>query len=561
MLSVFNISLNVLLFLYSIPLGGIFVLYNGIISLERRTLIVNLVAFSILVLFAVYHHNLIDIQFILDYPFNSWDYYVLHGIVSLLNYQFEHYKQLYTHGVFIVLLLPLGLKLIVDYRIFMVNCRRKSLFMESKTDINIDKILIGKNGMHPVYISNNELNQHCLVIGTTGAGKTTTILNFVEHAAIHNLPCIYMDGKGDIDLVNKLHGIATKYNRVLKVFTLRPSDRIPELSYYNPLSSGNATEWKNRIMSLFAQAEGKGQEHFSLIEQNYINFVSNVLYELYQQTNQSIDLKVLLSALEHKDFLLNAATKFAPAMKEKLIQLYDSDVAKQMSGDVVKLLELFIYSNYGYLFDTSGKSTVINISESITNNELVLFLFDAAAYGEDTKKVAKMVINDINSSFAGFDKFTRAYCIFDEFASYASGNLADSISLQRSKGMHAIIGTQSITSVKLKSLETKRVAEDLIACCNTYIIQKINHVDDAQLFANVMGTRETIKYSSNIYDQNSLPSKKVQENARIIGSTQIVEEFKINPQKIKELRQGEAIIYRKAAEVEPVKIKVNQINI
>ena len=89
-----------------------------------------------------------------------------------------------------------------------------------------------------IEMSDEELNQHMLIIGTTGAGKTNTILNFVDSAISRNLPCVYLDGKGSVDLIDKLRSLATKYNRVFKVFTLRPDASIPNLGIFaHPLET------------------------------------------------------------------------------------------------------------------------------------------------------------------------------------------------------------------------------------------------------------------------------------------------------------------------------------
>lgn len=421
----------------------------------------------------------------------------------------------------------------------------------------LDMIYLGHTQSgQSIYLTPGELNQHCLIVGTTGAGKTNTILNLVKSTLACSLPCLYLDGKGSPDLIHKLQQLAHLNNKPFKVFSLRPSANLPSQAAYNPFSSGNATEWKNRIMSLFAEAQGKGQEHFSLAEQNYINFVSHVLYRLSIEKNLVVDLKVLLTFLENPERLLIVARDVDPKIAEKLYKLHNDSSTRQMAGDVIKLLELFIYSSYGGFFDTTDKSNIINLRESISNKELVLFLFDASTYPEDTKKVAKMVINDINSCFSSFESFTPALCVFDEFASYASSNLAETISLQRSQGMHAVIGTQSIATVKLKSADSRRVAEELVACCNTFIIHALNHVEDAELFAKVIGTQDVMQYTMNIYDKRLSPKTKANDKSRVIGNTKIVEKFKISPQQIKELKQGEAIVYRKAANLSAIKVLI-----
>lgn len=420
-----------------------------------------------------------------------------------------------------------------------------------KTTPNSDKVIDGVvlTDGNDVILEDRELNQHALIVGTTGSGKTTTLMNFVDSAAKRNIPLIFLDGKGSTDLIDKMAQIAHNYQRKFKVFTLRPRKNLKFLAGYNPFATGNATEWKNRIMSLFAAVEGKGQEHFSLGEQNYINFVANVLAKLPTK----IDLRVFLAFLENPDKLLAVAHDLEPEIGKKLAKLNADSELSVLIGDVVKLLELFIYSDYGYLFNTFDMANVINIQQSILNKELILFQFDASSYPEDTKKIAKIVINDINSTFAGFTEFTKCYCIFDEFASYASSNLAETISLHRSNGMHAVIGTQSIETVKLKSPETKRIAEELLACCNTYLAHTINLRADAETMADIIGNQKQYEVSLTVGDDPKESTTTSKKNIKL------VDEYKVSPDKLMELKTGEAIIYRKSIAQAPRKIKIRKL--
>ncbi len=302
-------------------------------------------------------------------------------------------------------------------------------------------------------------------------------------------------------------------------------------------------------MSLFASVEGRGQEHYALGEQNYINFVANVLAKL----DTRVDLRVFLSFLENPDKFLALSHETDPELGRKIAKLHNDSELSQLIGDVVKLLELFIYSDYGYLFNTLDMQNVINIRESIINKEMLLFQFDASSYPGDTQKIAKIVINDINSTFAGFGEFTKCFCIFDEFASYASSNLAETISLHRSNGMHAIIGTQSIETVRLKSSESKRIADELLACCNTYLTHTINLPSDAKIMADIMGNYKhmDIGFSLSKIDTEALEEKSTKH-------IKMLEKHKVSRDQIMELKTGEAYLYRKASNKSPLKIKIKK---
>ena len=156
---------------------------------------------------------------------------------------------------------------------------------------------------------------------------------------------------------------------------------------------------------------------------------------------------------------------------------------------------------------------------------MVLFLLDSSAYKSDTEKVAKLVINDINSTFAELAAPKLSYCVFDEFASYASSNLADTISLLRSKGMHTIVGTQSIVSVSLKSEETKRVAEEIKGCCNTYLCLGINNEEDAEIISKIFNTHDGFEVTAQL--------DATVGGATGMGSSKVIKEFNVHPEQLK----------------------------
>ncbi|WP_319403613.1 type IV secretion system DNA-binding domain-containing protein [uncultured Anaeromusa sp.] len=389
----------------------------------------------------------------------------------------------------------------------------------------------------PVVLPDRELNQHLLILGSTGAGKTTTILTMVDSALSRRIPVVMLDGKGSRDLPDKLRVLCKKYNRRLRVFALEPKG-IPEINAYNPFWSGTHTEWKNRVMALFSgNAEGRGQEHYALAEENYLNLLCDTL----RKTEKEIDLRTVLAYLERPDEFIKLAQRVNSGMVPKIEAAVQANTEGSLSMDTAKQLELFIYSAYGNLLDTRKQET-IRLKEAIKEGDCVLFMFNASSYPIDTKRVAKMVISDINGSFselANENGYTKTFCIFDEFASYASSNLADTISLHRSNGMHAIIGTQSIATVALKSPETKRIAQELVACCNTYIVQAIGHLDDVEMLAKIIGTRKTYEVTTQI--------NAMEGGATGMGASKFVDEFVVNPQSIRELKTGEGYLYRKAA--------------
>lgn len=385
--------------------------------------------------------------------------------------------------------------------------------------------------------------------GASGSGKTVAMLNFVDEAANKGLPLVYIDGKGAVDLEEKMAKIAHKYGRVFKVFTLSP-EAVPETSPYDFLGAGTFTEKKNRIMQLFISADAAGAAYY---QDNLETFINRV-FLIIKQNNLKIDLFRFLTLISNCNDLIAFATNDVELedgskinFKSYFEEIRDMKPEQSPRTRIITKLDPFIHSSYGHLFNVMGKNNVINLKESILNGEIVLFLFDASAFSLDAERVAKMVISDINATFAEFGKAkkaVKAFCCFDEFKSYQTGAIAKTISLHRSNGMHAIIGTQSL------ALIDKEIGDSILANCQTHLVMA-SADKDAERFANEFGEYEKIDSTTRI-------KADVQEVQDIV--TRKVEALKVKKQEIKDIKvgTGQGFLHRKAIGGKPVKIQVTQ---
>ncbi len=86
------------------------------------------------------------------------------------------------------------------------------------------------------------LTQHTLLIGTTGSGKTTTLLQIIKELKVKfRETTIIIDGKGDVDLINK-------------VKQLEPNAfiwKIGGVTEYNPFANKNKVILADRSRLVF----------------------------------------------------------------------------------------------------------------------------------------------------------------------------------------------------------------------------------------------------------------------------------------------------------------------
>ncbi|HMT02821.1 MAG TPA: DUF853 family protein, partial [Burkholderiales bacterium] len=289
-----SITTFLILCCYNVLAAFLFFLYSFFIIrliTQETILLYSSIIFSFIVLMCLPFLNLYAIFILPGEYFSIINEFGLWGGLRKIFYiSFSQWRVLFIdNGVFS--LLGLCMLLLLWSKYFLI--RNDGLMEEEKNKKLMNEgIYIGvDNNNKKIIISDLEFNQHSLVLGTTGSGKTTTLMNIIDSCCRRELPLIYLDGKGSIGLIDRIKQICDKYNRTLKVFTVNPHANVPNLSCYNPLAFGNFSEWKNKIVTLMGEAENKGQEHFLIEEQNYINLVC----EIINKSGKTIDLEGLLA--------------------------------------------------------------------------------------------------------------------------------------------------------------------------------------------------------------------------------------------------------------------------
>jgi len=78
----------------------------------------------------------------------------------------------------------------------------------------------------------------------------------------------------------------------------------------------------------------------------------------------------------------------------------------------------------------------------------------------------------------------------DEINTYASGALLNLVNKSRSASVTCVLATQSLSDLDGVSPEFK---EQVIENCNNYLVLRQNSSANAEHWANVIGTRETLQ--------------------------------------------------------------------
>ena len=248
-----------------------------------------------------------------------------------------------------------------------------------------------------VKLADRALNLHTLAVGTTGSGKTTTISNIIESVIIRGHPLFYLDGKGDLELAQRVKDFALKNQRKFYLFSM-----IGESVAYNPLASGGYTSKKDRIIELRNWSE----DHYRKISENFLQTVFYIL----EQTKTQVDLPTL-NFYCNPDNLLNLARS---QKNFKLLELIEqlSDKVAQVSSLLAEIDNL-IHSEIGHLF--KNQVDLLSLAKALSEKAIVYFCLQPLAFPAYAETLGKLIINDLKCLIAEQLGLTNKLKIFTNF--------------------------------------------------------------------------------------------------------------------------------------------------
>lgn len=373
---------------------------------------------------------------------------------------------------------------------------------------------------HPVQLSDADANLHTLAIGTTGSGKTTGLSNVIESAICRHLPLIYLDGKGDLALAHAIRHYAQSQEVPFYLFSM-----VGNSLKYNPISFGGYTSKKDRIIELRTWTE----DHYRKLAEGYLQTV----FKIVDKAKINIDLHSLANYLE-PDALYLLARNLGD---QSLVKEIESIERKRKDIEsLIAEIENMVNSEIGHLFDCSS-GDVMTLDRVLNENAVAYFCLQPLAFPAYAETLGKLIINDIKallgSQLLKQDKI-KLFTIFDEFSIFAGDQILNLINQGRGAGVHAILSTQSLSDILRKG--DNALLGQTLNNTNNYIIQRQNNPDDAEILANIIGTKDGFQVTSQI---------SANESGAEIGSVRESKEFIVHPDEIKRLGMGQAIYVNK----------------
>jgi type IV secretory pathway TraG/TraD family ATPase VirD4 len=401
-----------------------------------------------------------------------------------------------------------------------------------------------------VSLSESELAQHALIVGATGSGKTTSLLQIVRALIERGAGTVVVDLKADPELADALNAAAADGGRAFEQWTLDGH------SHWNPLAHGSATELTDKLVAL----EEWSEPHYKRAAQRYLHTVLSVLLA----SGATIALPRVVELLEPEAlaaFALSARAGLAEGDRlrvERFCEGLDRSSASAVLG-LANRLALLAETNAGTFLSGEG----IDLARTLAEGRVTLFSLDAQAYGETAAQLAALVALDLKTLIS-----TRlacrggpprlAFAALDEFSAIRSDQLVHLFARGRSAGLGIVLATQELADL---TRVDPGFADQVLANTNVKLIHRQDVPESAERLAGLAGTRT-------VYEETLQTDRTpfVQVGGRLLGGAfgrntgrgtiRQVEEYLVHPNELMQLGQGRAILIRKHPEVSVEQVEI-----
>ena len=475
------------------------------------------------------------------------------------------------------------------------------------------------NSGQELWFTNDDLRTHALVFGSTGSGKTESLISIAFNSLIHGSGFIYIDGKGDNSLFAKIFSMVRQMGReddlLLINFMTGARDVIgPQKNRLsntmNPFANGSSSMLSQLVISLMDASSN--DQTGDMWKGRAINFVESLMAILCAMRDAG---HILLDANSIREYFMieklesividlkfptpnnlhiplgDLPPKVIDPLKNYLLNLpgYNPKNKFNQSGEVREqhgFITMQLTRVFGSLADTYGHIIRTNLAEVdlkdvVLNRRILVVLLPALEKSpEELSNLGKVIIASLKAMMASglgdrvegkfidviSNKPTNSSApfvsIMDEYGYYAVKGFAIVAAQARSLGFSAVFAGQDLPAFQKAS---KEEAASIGANCNIKICMKLEDpLETWDYFNKTAG--ETYVTNVNSFQLNS---GSVALNYMDSRSTSVDRRQRIELLDLKDQREGEAHIFFKSkiiraamfyANPKPVaELKVNQL--
>jgi conjugal transfer pilus assembly protein TraD len=377
-----------------------------------------------------------------------------------------------------------------------------------------------------VVLSEPQLSAHGLILGASGAGKTTTLLRILSEHIRRDRPVIAIDMKGSPEFIRRLAAAATAAGRPLRLWTPDGPD------HWNPLQHGNATELKDKLIA----TERFTEPHYQRAAERYVQSVLQVLHTTHPGAPATLNEVVNLMDPPR----LAAVLRRLPRDRAERLQDYLASMTPDQLSAVRGLgtrLAIISESHTGPQLEPAGGDT-IDLRAALRGEEVVVFSLNSSTYGKLSAQIGTLAIQDLISA-AGHRLATpgeQAIIGIDEFSALGADNLISLLARGRESGMSVMLATQELADLDRAA---RGLRDQVLGVTAIKIVHRQDVPASTQTVAQMAGTEQVWERT---YQLGRGP---LGGHSTSRGTRRQVERFVVHPNEIRTLPTGQAVLITK----------------
>jgi conjugal transfer pilus assembly protein TraD len=341
------------------------------------------------------------------------------------------------------------------------------------------------------------LNEHTVVLGTTGVGKSSLMSLMAAQRIMDDEAVIILDPKGDKDTLNAVYRVCCDQGKKdsFRFFSLA---HLTKSQTYNPFSSKlRSSDIASRIKNILGTPNGSNDA--------FLNFswaVVNVAADLILALDRPVTLTSLFNSIfirpdRLQELARSKAGECDDARKLNLLnslEVYEAHLINhdkthlnKMIAGLKPMLTLLATKEIGAFLSTERPS--INWSDVVENKRVVYFFLGSMLDEMAASALGKLIIQDLLSwiglQYAYEEKHLPVSLFGDEFYNLIFAGIADLLSKSRGAGFRAtfLMQTQADIAVKAKVEFAKQIFGNI----NNIICLRVPEYELAEMIAEASG--------------------------------------------------------------------------
>jgi conjugal transfer pilus assembly protein TraD len=382
-----------------------------------------------------------------------------------------------------------------------------------------------------VLLSDRQLSAHALILGASGAGKSTTLLKLLsEHVRIGR-PVVAIDMKGSPAFGRALAEAASAAGRPFALWT--PDGP----AGWNPLAHGNPTELKDKLIA----TERFTEPHYQRAAERYIQTVLQALEQARPHSAPTLAQVVeMMDPRRLPGLLRHAPRSFADRVQDYLAGL-PPDQLSAIRGLATRLAIITEAHTGAFLGERTSAGPAIDVRAALAGEQVVVFSLNSSTYGKLSAQLGALAIQDLVAA-AGHrltqaERPGRAVIGIDEFSALDSDNVISLLARCREAGVSVLLSTQELADLDRSA---RGLRDQVLGSTAIKIAHRQEVPASARTVAQMAGT-ETVWEQS--VQTSHHPLLGLRETGR--ATRRAAERFRVHPDEISSLPPGEAVLITK----------------